>query len=242
MKDEDKSYLWMIQHHIEALVTLLDMNKQHNILKNDVAYDFMHYIAAQSETVWEEGVWEPTDGDGALTGVFEVNLRVYSTAGDTDLPLEFEGIFADALRGAHGDRRVGLLDIPGAEFLDGIAREVAVADADDLPFGIGALGAQRIVVEGVGDALAIEDVEAIGVRRAGEQRADVGVVYLEYITAGAVAGAKALLVGDGVEQGDGEVLVLDGIHGLSRFRVNGGRPIAACWRRRPGLQDLRPCR
>ena len=58
MKDEDKSYLWMIQHHIEALVTLLDMNKQHNILKNDVAYDFMHYMAAQSETVWEEGVWE----------------------------------------------------------------------------------------------------------------------------------------------------------------------------------------
>ena len=58
MKDEDKSYLWMIQHHIEALVTLLDMNKLHNILKNDVAYDFIHYMAAQSETVWEEGIWE----------------------------------------------------------------------------------------------------------------------------------------------------------------------------------------
>ena len=58
MKDEDKSYLWMIQHHIEALVTLLDMNKQHNILKNDVAYDFIHYMAAQSETVWEERIWE----------------------------------------------------------------------------------------------------------------------------------------------------------------------------------------
>jgi len=58
MKDEDQSYLWMIQHHIESLITLLDMNKQHNILKNDIAYDFMHYMAAQSETVWEEGVWE----------------------------------------------------------------------------------------------------------------------------------------------------------------------------------------
>ena len=58
MKDEDKSYLWMIQHHIEALVTLLDMNKQHEILNNNVAYDFMHYMASQSETVWEEGVWE----------------------------------------------------------------------------------------------------------------------------------------------------------------------------------------
>ena len=58
MKDEAQSYLWMIQHHIESLVTLLDMNKQHNIMKNDIAYDFMHYMAAQSETVWEEGIWE----------------------------------------------------------------------------------------------------------------------------------------------------------------------------------------
>ena len=58
MKDEDKSYLWMIQHHIESLVTLLDMNKQHRILKGDVAHDFMSYMATQSETVWEEGIWE----------------------------------------------------------------------------------------------------------------------------------------------------------------------------------------
>ena len=58
MKDEDKTYLWMIQHHIEALVTLLDMNKQHEILNNNVAYDFISYMASQSETVWEEGVWE----------------------------------------------------------------------------------------------------------------------------------------------------------------------------------------
>ena len=58
MKDEDKTYLWMIQHHIEALVTLLDMNKQHEILNNNVAYDFISYMTSQSETVWEEGVWE----------------------------------------------------------------------------------------------------------------------------------------------------------------------------------------
>ena len=58
MKDEDKTYLWMIQHHIEALVTLLDKNKQHEILNNNVAYDFISYMASQSETVWEEGVWE----------------------------------------------------------------------------------------------------------------------------------------------------------------------------------------
>ena len=62
MKDEDKTYLWMIQHHIEALVTLLDMNKQHEILNNNVAYDFISYMASQSEPVWEEGVWEMVAG------------------------------------------------------------------------------------------------------------------------------------------------------------------------------------
>ena len=58
MKDEDKSYLWMIQHLIEALVTLLDMNKQHDILKPDVAHDFINYMATQSETIWEEKIWK----------------------------------------------------------------------------------------------------------------------------------------------------------------------------------------
>ena len=58
MRDEDKSYLWMIQHHIEALVTLLDMNKQHDILKPDVAHDFINYMATQAETVWEEKIWK----------------------------------------------------------------------------------------------------------------------------------------------------------------------------------------
>ena len=58
MKDEDKSYLWMIQNHIEALIPLLDMNKQHNILKPDVAHDFINYRATESETIWEEKIWK----------------------------------------------------------------------------------------------------------------------------------------------------------------------------------------
>ena len=58
MRDEDRSYLWMIQHHIEALVTLLDMNKQHEILKPDVAHDVIIYQATQSETEWEEKIWK----------------------------------------------------------------------------------------------------------------------------------------------------------------------------------------
>ena len=62
MKDEDKSYLWMIQHHIEALVTLLDMNKRHEILKPAIAHDFMDYMATQSETVWEEKIWKQVAG------------------------------------------------------------------------------------------------------------------------------------------------------------------------------------
>ena len=58
MKDEDQSYLWMMQHHIEALVTLLDMNKQHGLLKPDVAHDFINYMSTQSETIWEEKIWK----------------------------------------------------------------------------------------------------------------------------------------------------------------------------------------
>ena len=38
------------------------MNKQHEILNNNVAYDFISYMASQSETVWEEGVWEMVAG------------------------------------------------------------------------------------------------------------------------------------------------------------------------------------
>ena len=57
MKDEDKSYLWMIQHHTQALITLLEMNKRHEILKPDVAYDFVSYLATESETIWEEKIW-----------------------------------------------------------------------------------------------------------------------------------------------------------------------------------------
>ena len=41
MKDEDKSYLWMIQHHTQALITLLEMNKRHEILKPDIAHDLL---------------------------------------------------------------------------------------------------------------------------------------------------------------------------------------------------------
>jgi len=58
MKDEDKSYLWMIQHHTQALITLLEMNKRHGILKPDVAYDFVSYLATESETIWEEKLWK----------------------------------------------------------------------------------------------------------------------------------------------------------------------------------------
>ena len=58
MKDEDKSYLWMIQHHTQALVTLLEMNNRHKILKPDIACDFANYMATESETVWEERIWQ----------------------------------------------------------------------------------------------------------------------------------------------------------------------------------------
>ena len=58
MKDEDKSYLWIIQHHIEAIITLIDINKQHKMLNSVVAHDFLNYMATESETIWEEKLWK----------------------------------------------------------------------------------------------------------------------------------------------------------------------------------------
>ena len=58
MKDEDKSYLWIMQHHIEAIVTLIDINKQHDLLNSEVAHDFLNYMATESETIWEEKLWK----------------------------------------------------------------------------------------------------------------------------------------------------------------------------------------
>ena len=58
MKDEEKSYLWMIQHHTEALVTLVEMDQKHEFLTPEIAYEFMHYLATQADTVWEERIWQ----------------------------------------------------------------------------------------------------------------------------------------------------------------------------------------
>jgi len=58
MKDEDQSYLWMMQHHIEALVTLLDMNIRHKLLDPKSASEFITFKSTQSETIWEEEIWK----------------------------------------------------------------------------------------------------------------------------------------------------------------------------------------
>ena len=58
MKDEDQSYLWMMQHHIEALVTLLDMNIRHRLLDPKAASEFINFKSTQSETIWEEEIWK----------------------------------------------------------------------------------------------------------------------------------------------------------------------------------------
>lgn len=57
MKDEDQSYLWMVQHHIEALITLLDMNIRHRLLNAETASEFIGFKATTAETIWEEEIW-----------------------------------------------------------------------------------------------------------------------------------------------------------------------------------------
>ena len=77
---------------------------------------------------------------------------------------------------------------------------VADADADDQRFAQRLVRVQRAEVERVGDALAVEPVEAVGKRRTAEQIAARAVAHLKDVAAGAVAHAEARAVGGRIEQ------------------------------------------
>src|SRR5262245_39015947 len=95
-----------------------------------------------------------------------------------------------------------LLDLPPAELADLVGLEITHANADDQSGGIGSGRlAQRAEVEGVGNALPVEPVEAVRVGRPGEQGAVPTILDLEDVAAGAVACAKAFLIGQRIENG-----------------------------------------
>ena len=54
----DDSMLWMLDHHIQSVLTLISINMKHDILDQETASYFLLQKAKNSEMVWEEEVWK----------------------------------------------------------------------------------------------------------------------------------------------------------------------------------------
>tara|TARA_R100000656_G_scaffold99709_1_gene72354 strand:+ start:173 stop:385 length:213 start_codon:yes stop_codon:yes gene_type:complete len=50
--------LWMLDHHIQSVLTLISINMKHDILDQETASYFLLQKAKDSEMVWEEEVWK----------------------------------------------------------------------------------------------------------------------------------------------------------------------------------------
>jgi|TARA_Y100000296_G_scaffold85953_1_gene124142 hypothetical protein len=57
MKHED-SMLWLLEHHIQATLTLIFINMKHEILDGEAAHYYLMQKAKDADAVWEEEVWK----------------------------------------------------------------------------------------------------------------------------------------------------------------------------------------
>ena len=52
------SMLWLLEHHIQAALTLIFINMKHGVIDEETANYFLMEKAKDSETIWEEEVWK----------------------------------------------------------------------------------------------------------------------------------------------------------------------------------------
>ena len=50
--------LWLLEHHIQAALTLIFINMKHEILDGEAANYYLMQKAKDADTVWEEEVWK----------------------------------------------------------------------------------------------------------------------------------------------------------------------------------------
>ena len=50
--------LWLLEHHIQAALTLIFINMKHEILDAEAANYYLMQKAKDADTVWEEEVWK----------------------------------------------------------------------------------------------------------------------------------------------------------------------------------------
>ena len=55
MKEE--SLLWMMHHHLDSAITLMNMAIDNELIELDVVAEYLGEIAKVTDTVWEEQVW-----------------------------------------------------------------------------------------------------------------------------------------------------------------------------------------
>ena len=58
MNQNEDSMLWMLDHHLQAMITLIFINREHEILDPKVVNYYMLQKAQNSEEVWEEEIWK----------------------------------------------------------------------------------------------------------------------------------------------------------------------------------------
>ena len=55
MKEE--SLLWMMHHHLDSAITMMNMVVQQELLDLDVVETYLDEVAKYSENIWEEQLW-----------------------------------------------------------------------------------------------------------------------------------------------------------------------------------------
>lgn len=55
MKEE--SLLWMMHHHLDSAITMMNMVIQNELLDLEVVETYIDEAAKYSETIWEEQLW-----------------------------------------------------------------------------------------------------------------------------------------------------------------------------------------
>lgn len=58
MKETEGSMLWLLDHHVQAVLTLVEINMMHDIIDTDIAGHYLNEKAKNSDTIWEEEVWK----------------------------------------------------------------------------------------------------------------------------------------------------------------------------------------
>jgi len=54
---KEESLLWMMHHHLDSAITMMNMVVQQELLDLDVVETYLDEVAKYSENIWEEQLW-----------------------------------------------------------------------------------------------------------------------------------------------------------------------------------------